>query len=289
MINAALVNFNKKFKGMEDYKRVASAIEYIKDNFKRQPSLEEVAEAVHLSPFHFQRMFKEWAGVSPKKFLQFVSLGHAKQLLLQQNSLLETSFETGLSGSSRLHDLFITIEGMTPGEFKNKGKDLVINYNITGSPFGQVLIATTAKGICHLSFLEEEEKAYSILKAAFPLAEIVKRTDEFQSDALLALHPGESDLKQVKLHLKGTPFQLKVWEALLKIPFGRTGTYSSIAQTIEHDKAIRAVGSAVGANPVAYLIPCHRVIRSTGVIGEYHWGSTRKTAILGWESCQLEE
>lgn len=274
---------------MEDYKRIANAIEYLKNNFKRQPSLEEIAEAVHLSPFHFQRMFKEWAGVSPKKFLQFISLGHAKQLLLQQNSLLETSFDTGLSGSSRLHDLFITIEGMTPGEFKNKGKDLSINYNVTDSPFGHVLIASTAKGICHLSFLEDTEKAYSILKAAFPLAEIIKRTDEFQDNALLALHPGEKDLKQVKLHLKGTPFQLKVWEALLKIPFGRTDTYSSIARTIENDNAIRAVGSAVGANPVAYLIPCHRVIRSTGVIGEYHWGATRKTAILGWESCQLEE
>lgn len=274
---------------MEDYNRVANAIEYIKDNFRAQPSLDEVADAVHLSPFHFQRMFKEWAGVSPKKFLQFVSLGHAKKLLLDQHSLLDASYDTGLSGSSRLHDLFISIEGMTPGEFKNKGKDLVINYSIATSLFGDVLIASTSKGICHLSFLEDRAHALPLLEGEFPSAQFRNTVDELQSNALQVFYTGQNDLKEVKLHLKGTPFQLKVWEALLKIPSGRAATYANIANTIRHPKAVRAVGSAVGANPVAFLIPCHRVIRSTGVIGDYHWGTTRKTAILGWESCRGEE
>ncbi len=268
---------------MTDYQRVAQAIEYIQQHFKAQPSLEEVATAVHLSPFHFQRMFKEWAGISPKKFLQFVSLGHAKKLLLEQTPLFETSLDTGLSGSSRLHDLFVTLEGMTPGEYKNKGKDLPINYSRAGTPFGEVLIASTTKGICHLSFIENPAEALPLLTALFPGAVFHHTADILQENALNIFRANWQDLPQVKLHLKGTPFQLKVWEALLKIPAGQASTYAAIAQSIDHPKAVRAVGSAVGANPIAYLIPCHRVIRSTGIIGDYHWGTTRKTAMLGWD------
>lgn len=272
---------------MTDYQRVARAIEYIRQHFREQPSLDEVAAAVHLSPYHFQRMFKEWAGISPKKFLQFVSLGHAKKLLLNQTPLFETSLDTGLSGSSRLHDLFISIEGMTPGEYKSKGKNLLINYSIAETPFGEVLIASTPKGVCHISFIEDQTSAQPLLASLFPGAVFSNVHDTFQESALKVFGGNWQDLQQVKLHLKGTPFQLKVWEALLRIPFGLASTYATIAQSIAHPKAVRAVGTAVGANPIAYLIPCHRVIRSTGVIGDYHWGTTRKTAMLGWESAKI--
>ncbi len=271
---------------MTDYQRIAQAIEFINKNFKLQPDLDTVADAICLSPFHFQRLFKEWTGVSPKKFLQFVSLGHAKKLLMRQNSLADTSFETGLSGSSRLHDLFVSIEGMTPGEYKSGGENLKINYSFEDTPFGKVIIASTSKGICHLSFTENEEVDELIEK--FPKATFTVKQDKLQEEALKIFHGNISDMKQIKLHLKGTPFQLKVWEALLRIPYGAASTYTSVAHAIQSPTAMRVVGSAIGANPVAYLIPCHRVIRSTGVIGDYHWGNTRKTALLGWENCKTE-
>lgn len=272
---------------MTDYQRIEQAILYLKDNFKRQPSLEEVAHQVYVSPFHFQRMFKEWAGVSPKKFLQFISVEHAKALLKQQRPLADVSFETGLSGTSRLHDLFLSIEGMTPGEYKNGGGMLTIHYSFAESPFGDIIIATTDKGVCHLSFTANEAMGIAALKENFPNARLIQKTDFIQQDALHFFTGDWNDLKKVKLHLKGTPFQLKVWESLLRIPFGHLSTYAGVAAGISNSKASRAVGSAIGSNPVAYLIPCHRVIRSTGVIGEYHWGSPRKTAILGWEASKI--
>ncbi len=272
---------------MIDFDRIKRAIHYINDNYRTQPSLEEVAAAVHLSPFHFQRMFTEWAGISPKKFLQFVSLGHAKQLLMAQESLLTTSLKTGLSGTSRLHDLFMTIDGMTPGEFKKSGDGLQIEYGVYQSIFGEVLVGSTNKGICHLSFLEGEEPV-QLLHNQFPKATIVPAENEYHQMALKPLTNNWSSVEQIRLHLKGTPFQLKVWEALLKIPYGKAVTYSEIAQAVKNPKAVRAVGSAIGANPVAYLIPCHRVIQSTGAIGQYHWGKERKCALLGFESLQHE-
>lgn len=269
-----------------DYQKIEAAIKFIRENFREQPDLDLVAKQVHISPFHFQRLFKEWAGISPKKFLQYTSIEHAKQLLSKKFSLAVTSFETGLSGTGRLHDLFIQIEGMTPGEYKNGGEHLVIHYSHAQSPFGDILIASTTKGICHLSFLEKNKKGIEPLVTAFPNAVFIQKTDFFQQDALTIFTNDWNNLPQVKLHLKGTAFQLKVWQSLLRIPFADVGTYSGIASAIKKPNASRAVGTAIGSNPIAYLIPCHRVIRSTGVTGEYHWGTERKTAILGWEAAQ---
>lgn len=272
---------------MNDYKRIEKAIVYLKENFKTQPDLDEVAKQVHLSPFHFQRLFKEWAGVSPKKFLQFISVEYAKNLLKQNLSLSDVSFETGLSGTGRLHDLFIGIEGMTPGEFKNGGAALQIQYSFITTPFGEVIIAATEKGICHLSFIKTKKEGIKNLEYYFPNARLIKKMDEVQKNAAQFFTGDWKDLEKIKLHLKGSAFQLKVWQSLLHIPFGNMATYGTIAGNIKHPKASRAVGTAIGNNPVAFLIPCHRVIKSSGIIGDYHWGSSRKAAILGWEAVRL--
>jgi AraC family transcriptional regulator of adaptative response/methylated-DNA-[protein]-cysteine methyltransferase len=273
---------------LTDYSRIAQAIDYIKINFKSQPTLEEVAEKVHISPFHFQRMFKEWAGVSPKKFLQYLSVEYAKSILKdKQVTLFDAAFETGLSGTSRLHDLFMSIEGMTPGEYKNGGEQLDINYSFAESPFGNLIVASTTKGICYMAFADDEELALADLQQQFPNAKYQQVVDMIQQNALYIFTQDWTKLNQIKLHLKGTAFQLKVWETLLKIPMGNLSSYAGIAQSIDNLGASRAVGSAIGANPVAFLIPCHRIIKSTGDFGQYHWGSTRKAAMIGWEAAQL--
>ncbi len=271
-----------------NYNRIEDAIGYIRKNFKHQPSLEEIAEKVHLSPFHFQRIFTDWAGVSPKKFLQYISLDHAKKLLANQASLFDTAFETGLSGTSRLHDLFINIEGMTPGEYKNGGESLHINYSYAESPFGNILVASTEKGICHIAFANSEAEGLKALQQSFPNAAYKQVVDMIQQNALYIFKHDWSKLEEIKLHLKGTNFQVKVWETLLKIPAGKLSTYGNIASKLGQPNASRAVGSAVGDNPVAFLIPCHRVIQSTGEFGQYHWGANRKTAIIGWEAAHAD-
>jgi AraC family transcriptional regulator of adaptative response/methylated-DNA-[protein]-cysteine methyltransferase len=271
-----------------NFERITQAIGYLKDNFKDQPNLDEVADKVHLSPFHFQKLFTDWAGVSPKKFVQYLSVEHAKKLLADtSSSLFDTALQTGLSGTGRLHDLFVNIEGMTPGEYKNGGENLTIKYSFSPTPFGTILAASTVKGICHLAFADDENDAITVLRQKFPNAEYIQATDLFQTEALNAFANGTSADK-IKLHLKGTPFQLKVWEALLSIPTGNLITYGGIAHIVGSPKASRAVGSAVGDNPVAFIIPCHRVIQSTGVMGNYHWGSSRKAAMIGWESAKAE-
>ena len=271
-----------------DFDRITTAIDYIHKNFKRQPSLDEIAGQVHLSPGHFQRIFTEWAGVSPKKFLQYTSLAYAKNLLKErQATLFDTAIETGLSGSSRLHDLFITIEGMTPAEYKNGGEGLTINYSLADSLFGKIMGASTNKGICHLSFCNSAPEGINTLKGNFPNAKLVNECDGNQRRAFSIVSNDWEDLDVIKLHLKGTDFQLKVWEALLKIPLGNLSTYGSIASAIHRPKASRAVGTAIGDNPVAYLIPCHRVIQSSGALGGYMWGPSRKRAIIGWEAAQI--
>ena len=271
-----------------NYNRIAEAIEYIKTNFKSQPNLDEVAEKVHISPAHFQRMFTDWAGTSPKKFLQFISLEHAKKTLKEeQATLFDTAYETGLSSTSRLHDLFINIEGMTPAEYKNGGKNLQINYSFAESPFGNIIVASTQKGICYMAFEDYEETAFQNLQTKFPNASFQRKLDLMQQNALFIFQNDWSKLNEVKLHLKGTDFQLKVWESLLKIPKGGLSTYRNLAERIGNPNASRAVGTAIGNNPVAYLIPCHRVIQSTGNFGGYMWGNTRKTAIIGWESAKI--
>src|SRR5690606_27200347 len=272
-----------------NYNRIAEAIAYIKNNFKKQPNLDEVAEQVHLSPFHFQRLFSEWAGTTPKKFLQYISIEHAKKLLTdKQATLFDTAFETGLSGTGRLHDLFVNIEGMTPAEYKNGGNNLSINYSFAESPFGNLTVGSTAKGICHMAFNNDDTKALTNLKQKFPNATFQKKIDLIQQNALFVFQNDWSKLPEIKLHLKGTEFQLKVWETLLKIPMGQLSTYGNIAEQICNANASRAVGTAIGNNPVAFLIPCHRVIQSSGNIGGYMWGETRKTAIIGWESAKTD-
>jgi len=267
-----------------EYDRIATAIHFIKDNFRDQPSLDVIAEHVHLSPFHFQKLFSDWAGVSPKKFLQYLSVEHAKGILKEkQATLFDAAYETGLSGTGRLHDLFVKIEGMTPGEYKNGGQALKINFSFAETVFGNVIIASTSKGICYLAFYDDKKEAFEKLQNTFPNAAYEQMSDLHQANALSFFSKNTDDANAIRLHLKGTPFQIKVWEALLKIPMGKLSTYSSIAYTIENIKASRAVGSAVGDNPVAFLIPCHRVIRSTGEFGNYHWGPVRKLAMIGWE------
>ncbi|MFH6947085.1 bifunctional helix-turn-helix domain-containing protein/methylated-DNA--[protein]-cysteine S-methyltransferase [Flavobacterium sp. FlaQc-51] len=272
-----------------NYNRIADAIDYIKVNFKEQPNLDEVAEKVHLSPFHFQRLFTEWAGTSPKKFLQYISVEHAKKILKENNhaTLFDAAYDTGLSGTSRLHDLFVNIEGMTPAEYKNGGKNLEINFSFAESPFGNIIVASTNKGVCFMAFAENEETGFQDLKNKFPNAGFSRKLDLAQQNALFIFQNDWSKLSEIKLHLKGTDFQLKVWETLLKIPMGQLSTYGSIAQQIEKPNASRAVGTAIGSNPVAFLIPCHRVIQSSGTFGGYMWGNTRKTAIIGWEGAQI--
>ncbi|MES2419384.1 MAG: methylated-DNA--[protein]-cysteine S-methyltransferase [Bacteroidota bacterium] len=270
------------------YNRIAEAINFLQENFKTQPDLEAVAKKVNLSPFHFQRLFTDWAGVSPKKFNQYLSLAYAKDILRDQPiSLFDAAYEAGFSGTSRLHDLFVNVEGMTPGEFKNGGINLAINYNYYFTPFGNLLVASTLMGICYMAFADNESEAFESLQNYFPKAMYTRKSDEIQLNAIRIFDQNWLEPKAIKLHLKGTPFQLKVWETLLKVPKGAFTTYGAIAKNIGNPNASRAVGSAIGDNPIAFLIPCHRVIRSSGHFGQYHWGETRKTAMLGWEAAQI--
>lgn len=270
------------------YNRIAEAIKYFIKNFKRQPDLDEIAEHVHLRPAHFQRLFTEWAGTSPQKFFQYISIEHAKDILTkQQATLFDTAFETGLSSTIRLHDLFVKTEEMTPAEYKNGGRNLHIHYCFEESPFGNLIVASTQKGVCFLAFQENEGNALSELTSRFPNAVFQQRRDHFQENALFIFQNDWNKPGEIKLHLKGTDFQLKVWECLLKIPFGRLSTYGKIAEETGTPNAYRAVGTAVGSNPVAFLIPCHRVIQASGKFAGYHWGTIRKTAIIGWEQAKI--
>jgi len=271
-----------------NYHRIAKAIAYIRDNFKAQPDLEEIAAHVNISSFHFQKIFTEWAGTTPKKFLQYISTTYAKQLLKDSEvTLFDVAYETGLSGTSRLHDLFVNMEGMTPAEYKKGGQNLNINYSFNESPFGSIIVASATRGVCYLAFEEDETTALQNLKSKFPNASFTAKRDSFQQNALSIFNNDWSRLPEIKLHLKGTDFQLKVWEALLKVPMGALATYGSIAQKISLPGAARAVGTAIGSNPVAFLIPCHRVIQSSGVFGGYMWGPIRKTAMIGWEGAKI--
>ncbi|AOA59266.1 bifunctional transcriptional activator/DNA repair enzyme AdaA [Acinetobacter larvae] len=285
------------------YQRIAAAICYIQQHYLEQPSLEQIAAHVHLSPPHLQRIFTDWAGISPKKFVQYLSLQHAKTLLQQapNRSILSTSLATGLSSSSRLHDLFVQIEGMTPAEYKNGGQQLQIDYSVHDSIFGDLLLASTAKGICHMAFLDQPhvEKSHdqdavasAILLQQFPQAQL-RPCYSASQQPVVALFCQDRQLIQdhqqwakIKLHLKASAFQIKVWESLLRIPMGQLCRYADIAQAIGQPKASRAVGHAIGQNPVAWLIPCHRVIQASGHFGQYRWGATRKQALIAWESAQ---
>lgn len=272
------------------YEKVAEAIAFIKENFQQQPNLNEIAENAAYSPAHLQRIFTEWAGTSPKKFLQYTSVEYAKRLLREeQATLFDAAFDTGLSSTSRLHDLFVNIEGMTPAEYKSGGKNLTVDYSFSNSPFGNVIVASTSKGICYLAFEDDNLLALTGLKNKFPNAAFREQTNIMQQNALRIFQNDQVKLREIKLHLKGTDFQLKVWESLLKIPFGKLSTYGKIAKELDNPNASRAIGTAIGNNPVAFLIPCHRVIQSTGKFEGYRWGTTRKTAIIGWEQAQIHK
>lgn len=266
-----------------DYDVVAAAIAYLETRFAEQPDLSAVARHVHLSESHFQRVFRRWAGISPKRFLQFLTAEHACRLLAESANVLETSYAVGLSGGGRLHDLMINVHAATPGEIKSQGAGLEIRYGTHDSPFGLAFIATTPRGLCALSFVSPDDPDLALreLQKRWAGATIVSDDNATRSAARAAFGDGNAELS---LFLKGTNFQLKVWEALLKIPAGHAITYEDIARHIGQPTALRAVGTAVGQNPIAYLIPCHRVLRKSGVFGDYHWGATRKKAILGWES-----
>ncbi|ASV09404.1 cysteine methyltransferase [Leptospira interrogans serovar Canicola] len=275
---------------MSLYQKFAEAIQFIQKIAISQPELDEVAKSVNLSPFHFQRLFTEWAGVSPKQFLQYITLQNAKSILSKpQTTLFDAAFETGLSGTSRLHDLFVKIEGMTPGEFKNGGENIKIRYSFQRSVFGNYLIASTEKGICNLFFNDiSEEQIVSELKEQWNRADIIEQMDENQNRVIRFYDKTLIGHEKFNLHLKGTEFQINVREALLKIPEGQLSSYSDIADLIGQENASRAVGTAIGKNPIGYLIPCHRVIKSTGGIGEYRWGSERKMAMIGWEASKVK-
>ena len=303
-----------------DYRRIEAAIRYINAHYQEAPSLAAIADAVHVSPFHFQRLFSRWAGVSPNQFMRCLSLGHAKALLADGSApLLDVAYETGLSGDGRLHDLFVTIEGMTPGQYKNGGRDLVIRHALYDSPFGPVIIASTAIGTCHIGFVDEDEgDPMTELRAQFPEATFIEATfleagsieatsyetksyetksheatgyergNDFhrQAVALLNQKAGMVPKAPLKLHVKGTGFQIKILDALLRIPGGGVASYQDVATYVCSPAATRAAASAIAANPVAVLIPCHRVIQKTGQLGGYRWGPLRKQAMIGWEGSQ---
>lgn len=271
-----------------DYSLVEQAIRYLEQNFRQQPDLQAVADYVGLSEYYFQRLFTRWVGISPKKFVQFMTLNYAKELLAESHSLLETTYEAGLSSPGRLHDLFITYEAVTPGEYKRLGDGLAIAYGFHATPFGDCLLGVTERGICGLSFADSgrQEQALDAFAANWPLADLARdegRTRPF-IEKIFTL--AATDQAPLPLFLKGTNFQIQVWQALLRIGPGTAVTYSDVARLAGNPKAVRAVGTAVGHNPIAYLIPCHRVIRQTGGFGQYQWGSARKKAILGWEAAQ---
>lgn len=272
-----------------DYQRIEEAIRYLEENFRDQPSLEEVAKHLNLSPYHFQRLFRRWAGISPKRFLQFLTLEYAKELLDESHSVLDTTYESGLSSPGRIHDLFVNIEAVTPGQYRTRGAGLKIAYGIHPSPFGDCLLAATERGICDLSFVTKgsRQEAVAELQQRWGAAELYESPETTQPyvDQVFPPEP-QNGKRSVTLFLSGTNFQIKVWEALLKIPPGHARSYGDVAQSIGQPGAARAVGSAVGSNPVAYIIPCHRVIRKTGALGNYHWGRTRKQAMVGWEAAQ---
>lgn len=271
-----------------NYNRVKEAIEYLLSHHTSQPRLEDVAGEVHLSEYHFQRIFSEWAGISPKKFLKYLTIESLKNDLRETNDLVEAAGRAGLSSQSRVHDLFVSVEAVTPAEFRSNGRGVEIKYGFHESPFGDCFIAQTARGICAISFVEAtRDRVLEEFRQKWVNASI---TEDIHSTAKVAgkLFDLNNPGRKFHLLLKGTPFQLKVWEALLKIPMGLVTSYGSLASAIGKPGAMRAVGSAVGSNPVSYLIPCHRVIRSEGIIGNYHWGPLRKTAMLGWEKAKAE-
>jgi AraC family transcriptional regulator, regulatory protein of adaptative response / methylated-DNA-[protein]-cysteine methyltransferase len=269
-----------------DYERIERAIRYLETNYRRQPDLKELARGAGLSEFHFQRLFRRWAGISPKRFVQYLTAGHAVRLLRESRNNLDAAFDAGLSGSGRLHDLLVNFHAVTPGELKRDGAGLTIQYGFHPSPFGECLIAVTTRGVCHLGFVPPEGRrsALAELTAEWPRARTEEAPRATARIARWLFAHGNGRSPEINLHLRGTNFQIKVWEALLRIPPGKVVSYEDVAQHLDKPRAVRAVANAVAHNPVAWLIPCHRVIRKSGVLGGYRWGETRKKILLAWEA-----
>ena len=270
-----------------DYDRVERAIRFIAEHRLEQPSLDEVADAMGLSPFHAQRVFRSWAGVSPKRFLGLLTVEHAKSLLRADESVLGAAFEVGLSGGSRLHDLFVGLEAITPGEYKSLGADLVLRWGVHETPFGPGLFVASERGLARLSFLAGGHLDHALAEARgdWPLSRFVEDAPATAALAAAAFGPS-GEAAPLRLFAKGTPFQIQVWRALMRVPAGAATSYGDLAAELGRPGAARAVGRACGANRIAILIPCHRVIRETGAIGGYHWGLERKQAVLAWESAR---
>ena len=276
---------------MSDYDRIASAMAYLVERAIEQPSLEDIAAHVHLSPYHFQRLFCRWAGTTPKRFLQVLTLERGKGLLDNSRSLLDVSHELGLSGSSRLHDHFVQLEAVTPGEYKSRGKQVHIEYGVHATPFGPMFVAITQRGVCRAEFMDFNslEDLLDSLHNAWPLSSIRESLSStrqaidvfFSNDAATRHGP-------LSLHVAGTNFQIAVWRALLKIPTGSVASYAEVAKSLGAPRSARAVGNAIGANPVALLIPCHRVIQQSGALGGYRWGPTKKLMVQTWEKMRDE-
>jgi AraC family transcriptional regulator, regulatory protein of adaptative response / methylated-DNA-[protein]-cysteine methyltransferase len=264
---------------MNDYARIAAVIRYLEQHRSEQPALAEIAQSSGLSESHFHRLFHRWAGVTPKDFLQCLTAEHAKQRLRQSASVLETALDAGLSGPGRLHDLLVTIEAASPGEIKSGGDGMVVDWGMGESPFGPCTIAWTARGICHLAFREDSSE----ITAAWPRADLRRNDSTARKRAALIFNAEERNGTTLKAFVRGSEFQLKVWRALLRIPEGCVASYRQLAVAVCGPNAARAVGAACGANPIAYLIPCHRVIREAGIVQGYRWGSARKQAILARE------
>jgi len=284
----ATINYQQS---SQDYERIEQAIRFLQSHHHEQPALSEMAKSVNLSEYHFQRLFSRWVGISPKRFMQYLTKEQAKHLLTRSEDLLSVSYATGLSGPSRLHDLFVTCEAVTPGEYKQRGEGVEIRFGIHPSPFGECLVALTDRGVCNLMFVQnhEREAAITFLKDNWPAA---KFTEDYGGtgvviDEMMVLFQRKSSAP-LRLYLSGTNFQIKVWEALLQIPPGSVVSYEDVAMHIGMPSASRAVGNAVSRNPIPVLIPCHRVIRKSGEFGKYRWGMSRKKALLGWEMAKFD-
>ncbi|MFB2827727.1 bifunctional transcriptional activator/DNA repair enzyme AdaA [Aeromonas veronii] len=275
---------------MSDYARIADAIRFIASQVERQPTLDEIAAHVHLSSFHFQRLFSRWAGVTPKRYLQVLTLERAKALLQESRPLLEVADTLGLSSGSRLYDHFVQLEAVTPGEYKQRGAGLVIDHGVHDTPFGQAFVALTPRGVCNFSFLDEKapEAPLATLAQHWPAARLQEAPSRTQGVIHTMFDGSKAPDRPISLHVSGTNFQISVWRALLQIPPAKVVSYAQVASAVGNPKAARAVGLAVGANPVALMIPCHRVIQQNGKLGGYHWGETRKQAIHAWEAARYE-
>ena len=270
--------------GSMEYEKIEKVIRYLVAHHTEQPNLSDLAKVAHLSEFHFHRLFSKWAGITPKTLLKVLTVEHAKKCLEESQDLLSVSHQVGLSGPSRLHDLFVTMEALSPGEYKSKGKGLALQFGVHDSPFGRCLIAMSPRGICYLSFIDEDSEKREIeeMKTEWQSATWVR--DQVLTSSVIENVFKKSGQSPLRIHAIGSPFQVKVWNALLKIPPSALTSYGRIAESIGCPGASRAVGTAVGKNAISYLIPCHRVIRETGVVGNYRWGRNRKLAILAWEA-----